>query len=78
MKKNFDIFDLWSGNKQIKVEEISMIKNFEVLDSMPGIKQIKIYENGKCIVDMIIIDDNVNGARKILEALGYKLLRRAY
>ena len=26
MKKNFDIFDLWSGNKQIKVEEISMIK----------------------------------------------------
>lgn len=78
MKKKFDILDLWPGVNRIKVEEISTIKNFEVLDAMPGVKRIKAYENGKCIVDMIIIDDNVNGARKILEALGYKLLRRAY
>lgn len=74
MNKNFDLLDLWPGVNRIKVEEISTIKNFEIRDSMPGVKRIRAYENGKLIVDMILTDDNVNGACKILEALGYKLL----
>lgn len=78
MNKNFDLLDLWPGVNRIKVEEISTIKNFEIRDSMPGVKRIRAYENGKLIVDMILTDDNVNGACKILEALGYKLLCRAY
>lgn len=76
MNKNFDLLDLWPGVNRIKVEEISTIKNFEILDSLPGVKRIKAHENGKWIVDMILADGNVNGACKILEALGYKLLRR--
>lgn len=74
MNKNFDLLDLWPGVNRIKVEEISTIKNFEIRDSIPGVKRIRAYENGKLIVDMILTDDNVNGACKILEALGYKLL----
>lgn len=74
MNKNFDLLDLWPGVNRIKVEEISTIKNFEIRDSLPGTKRIRAYENGKWIVDMILTDDNVNGACKILEALGYKLL----
>ena len=53
-----------------------MNKNFDLLDLWPGAKRIRAYENGKWIVDMILTDDNINGACKILEALGYKLLRR--
>ena len=76
MNKKFDLLDLWSGVDRIKVEKIDTIKNFEIRDSMPGVKRIRAYENGKLIVDMILTDDNVNGACKILEALGYKLLRK--
>lgn len=78
MNKNFNLLDLWSGVDRIKVEKIDTIKNFEIRDSLPGTKRIRAYENGKWIVDMILTDDNVNGACKILEALGYKLLCRAY
>ena len=76
MSKNFDLLDLWPGVNRIKVEEISTIKCFEIRDSLPGAKRIRAYENGKWIVDMILTNDNVNGACKILEALGYKLLRK--
>lgn len=76
MNKKFDVIDLWPGVDQIKVEKIDTIKNFEIRDSLPGTKRIRAYENGKWIVDMILTDENINGACKILEALGYKLLRR--
>ena len=76
MSKNFDLLDLWPGVNRIKIEKIDTIKNFEIRDSMPGVKRIRAYENGKCTVDVILTDDNVNGACKILEALGYKLLRK--
>ena len=76
MNKNFDLLDLWPGVNRIKVEKIGTIKNFEIRDSMPGVKRIRAYENGKLIVDMILTDENINVACKILEAFDYKLLRR--
>lgn len=55
-----------------------MTKTFEVVDAYLGNKEIKAYENGRCVLDIIINDYNVDGACKVLEALGYQLLHREY
>ena len=55
-----------------------MKKTFEVIDAYIGNKEIKAYENGRCVLDIIINDYDVDGACKVLEALDYWLLCRAY
>lgn len=55
-----------------------MYKTFEVVDAYLGNKEIKAYENGRRVLDIILNDYNVDGACKVLEALGYQLLYRAY
>lgn len=55
-----------------------MTKTFKVIDAYTDNKEIKAYENGKCILDIILNDYNVDGACKVLEALGYRMTYRAY
>lgn len=54
-----------------------MNKTFEVVYSHPGYKQIKVYENSRRIADIILDDSDVDGACKILNALGYYCLYKA-
>lgn len=55
-----------------------MTKSFEIVDAYLGNKEIKAYENGRRVLDIILNDYNVDGACKVLEALGYYLLYRAH
>lgn len=55
-----------------------MNKTFKVINAYTDNKEIKAYENGKCILDIILNDYNVDGACKVLEALGYRMAHRAY
>lgn len=55
-----------------------MHKTFEVVDTYLGNKEIKAYENGRRVLDIILNDYNIDEACKVLEALGYQLLYRAY
>lgn len=55
-----------------------MYKTFEVVEAYIGNKEIRAFENGKRVLDIILDDYNVDGAVKILEALEYQLLYRAY
>ena len=55
-----------------------MNKTFEVVDAYIGNKEIKAYENGRCVIDIILNDYNVDGACKVLKALGYYQLYRSY
>ena len=55
-----------------------MNKTFRIDDAYSGNKYVKAYENGRKILDIILNDYNVNGACKVLEALGYKMTHREY
>lgn len=55
-----------------------MNKTFEVMEAYTGNYQIKAYENGNCVLDIILNDYNVDGACNVLEAFGYSLLHREY
>lgn len=55
-----------------------MNNTFEVVDAYIGNKEIKVYENGRCVIDIILNDYNVDGACIVLEALGYYQLYRSY
>lgn len=55
-----------------------MNKTFEVVDAYTDNKEIHAFENGKRVIDIILNDYDIDGAVKILEALGYQLLYRAY
>ena len=55
-----------------------MNKTFEVVDAYIGNKEIKAYENGRCVIDIILNDYNVDGACKVLKALGYRMTHREY
>lgn len=50
-----------------------MNKTYEVVEAYIGNREIKAYENGNCVLDIIINDYNVDGACEVLEALGYLL-----
>lgn len=52
-----------------------MNRTFEVIEVYTGSRQIKAYKDGDCILNIIINDHNVDGACKVLEALGYSLLQ---
>nr|DAG16125.1 MAG TPA: hypothetical protein [Caudoviricetes sp.] len=54
-----------------------MCKSFEVVATYTSNKEIKVYECGRRIADVIVCNEDVDGACKILEALGYQLLYRA-
>ena len=55
-----------------------MNKTFEVVDAYIGNKEIKAYENGRCVIDIILNDYDVDGACEVLKAFGYYLLYRSY
>ena len=55
-----------------------MTKTFEIIDSYLDNKEIKVYENGECVLDIILMENDYNIVRKILEALGYQLSYRAF
>lgn len=55
-----------------------MNKTFKVIDAYTDNKEIKAYENGKCVLDIILDHYNIDGACKVLEAFGYRLVYRAY
>lgn len=48
-----------------------MNKTFEVVKAYTGNYQIKAYQDGNCVVDIILNDYDIDGACYILEALGY-------
>lgn len=54
-----------------------MNKTFEVVEAYIGNREIRAFENGRRVLDIILNDYNVDGAVKVLEALGYQLLDRA-
>lgn len=55
---------------------VTMYKTFEVVNAYIGNYEIKAYENGRCVLDIILNDYNVDGACKVLESLGYQLSYR--
>ena len=56
-----------------------MNKTFEITEAYSfRNREIKAYENGRGVLDIIVNDYNVDGACKVLEALGYQLLYREY
>lgn len=55
-----------------------MNKTFEITEAYIDNHEIKAYEDGKRVLDIIVNDYNVDGACKVLEALGYQLLYRKY
>lgn len=56
-----------------------MNKTFKITKAYSfGNKEIKAYEDGDCVLDIIVNDYNVEGACKVLEALDYQLLYREY
>ena len=54
-----------------------MYRTFEVVATYTSNKEIKVYEDGRRTADVTVCDSDVDGACKILEALGYQLLYRA-
>lgn len=52
-----------------------MNKTFEIVEAYTGSREIKAYEDGDCILDIIVNDYNVEGARHVLEAQGYVMTR---
>lgn len=50
-----------------------MAKTFEVVEAYIGNREIKAYEDGDCFLDIIVNDYNVEGARRVLQSLGYTL-----
>lgn len=56
---------------------VTMCKIFEITDAYTSNFEIKAYENGRCVLDIILNDYNVDGACEVLEALGYQSLYRA-
>lgn len=55
-----------------------MTKSFEVVDAYLDNKNIKIYENDERVLEIIINDYDIDGAIKVLEALGYQMSHRDY
>lgn len=53
-------------------------KTFKVVEAYLDNKTIKAYENGREVLAIILNDYNVDGAIKVLSALGYRLTYRAY
>lgn len=54
-----------------------MYKTYEVVSAYAEKKEIKAYENGRRVADIVVFNYDVDGACKILEALGYQQLYRA-
>ena len=52
-----------------------MNKTFEVVEAYAGNYAIKAYEDSDCVLDIIVNDYNVEGARCVLEAMGYTMTR---
>ena len=50
-----------------------MNKTFEVAEAYIGNREIKAYEDGDCVLDIIVNDYNVEGACCVLEAQGYTM-----
>ena len=48
-----------------------MNKTFEVVEAYIGNREVKAYENGNCVLDIIVNDYNIDVACEVLEALGY-------
>ena len=55
-----------------------MNKTFEVIEDFFGNKEIRAFENGRRILDITLDDYTLDGAVKVLDALGYKLLYKPY
>lgn len=55
-----------------------MIKTFEVIEAYIGNREVKAYENGDCVLDIILNDYNVEGACQVLTAQGYVMTHRNY
>lgn len=50
-----------------------MNKTFEVVEAYIGNSEIKAYEDGDCVLDIIVNNYNVEGARRVLQAQGYTM-----
>lgn len=55
-----------------------MTKTFQVDEAYIGNREIKAYEDGDCVLDIILNDYNVDGACKVLQAFGYTMTHRVY
>lgn len=50
-----------------------MNKTFEVVKAYIGNREIKAYEDGDCVLDIIVSEYNVYCASRVLESLGYTM-----
>lgn len=48
-----------------------MNKTFEVVEAYTGNYMINAYEDGDCVLSIIVNDYNVEDARRVLEAMRY-------
>lgn len=54
------------------------MKTFRVIRAYEGNKTIQAFDSGKETLCIILDDYNVDGAIRVLEAMGYRLTKRQY
>lgn len=55
-----------------------MLKTYRITQAYIGNYRIEAFESGKNTLDIIVNDYNLEGARKVLEAFGYRLTKLKY
>lgn len=55
-----------------------MNKTYRITRAYIGNMKIEAFESGKCVLDIIVNDYNVEGVMYALEALGYRLTKREH
>ena len=55
-----------------------MNKTFRVIRAYEGNKTVQAFDSGKETLCIILDDFNVDGAIRVLEAMGYRLTKRQY
>ena len=55
-----------------------MLKTYRVTFAYTGNYTIEAFESGKKVLDIILNDYNIDGACKVLDAFGYKCIKREY
>ena len=55
-----------------------MLKTYRITPAYIGNYRIEAFESGKNTLDIIVNDYNLQGAKEVLEAFGYRLTKIKY
>ena len=55
-----------------------MLKTYRITPAYPDNYTIEVFESGKKVLDIIVDYYNVNGARCVLDAFGYRYTKREW